>query len=191
MTLYYALVFALLVFEMLVFCLLVLPLPQSWRRSLVVFINTSPLVAKLHYSIRITFIFILVLFIDSVNRVFKVQDYAQEQRESGLETVMREAHRSDVSARKFYAQRNMYLTGFTLFLSLILNRTFALLTEMIRLQDLVKSSKTAKTDSVKVKAYEEEISELRAKLKRRDDDFDELADKYKQETSTAEAKKAK
>lgn len=30
----------------------------------------------------------------------------------------------EVQARKFYSQRNMYLCGFTLFLSLILNRTY-------------------------------------------------------------------
>ena len=157
---------------MLIFCLLVLPLPQSWRRSLVVFINTSPLVAKLHYSIRITFVFILVLFVDSVNRVFKVQDYTSAEDQRGLESVMREAHRSDVSARKFYAQRNMYLTGFTLFLSLILNRTFALLTEMTRMQDQLKGVKTTKTNDVKVKAYEEEIDELKKKLRKRDGEYD-------------------
>ena len=32
--------------------------------------------------------------------------------------------RMEVQARKFYSQRNMYLCGFTLFLSLILNRTY-------------------------------------------------------------------
>ena len=34
------------------------------------------------------------------------------------------SERMEVQARKFYSQRNMYLCGFTLFLSLILNRTY-------------------------------------------------------------------
>jgi hypothetical protein len=37
------------------------------------FISENPLVAKLQYGLKITFIFILILFIDSVNRVYRVQ----------------------------------------------------------------------------------------------------------------------
>lgn len=63
---------------------------------------------------------------------------ATEQSQSGyvsqgpyttiiLTTVSRAVlghERMEVQARKFYSQRNMYLCGFTLFLSLILNRTY-------------------------------------------------------------------
>ncbi|ORY87994.1 hypothetical protein BCR37DRAFT_375976 [Protomyces lactucae-debilis] len=188
MTLYYALVFSLLVLEMAMFCVLVLPLPFKMRRSLFVFINTSPLVAKLQYGLKITFIFILVLFIDSVNRVFKVSDDAQAR--ASVDVSMREQYRSDVQARKFYSQRNMYLTGFTLFLSLILNRVFVLANTNLRLQDLVDNSATKNDAAIKSKAYLEEIDELKTKLKKRDADFDELAEKYKQATATGEAKKS-
>jgi B-cell receptor-associated protein 31 len=44
----------------------------------------------------------------------------------------------EVQARKFYSQRNMYLCGFTLFLSLILNRTYMMILEVLRLEDRVK-----------------------------------------------------
>lgn len=37
------------------------------------FISENPIVAKLQYGLKITFIFILILFIDSVNRVYRVQ----------------------------------------------------------------------------------------------------------------------
>jgi len=37
------------------------------------FISESPLVAKAQHGLKITFIFILILFIDSVNRVYRVQ----------------------------------------------------------------------------------------------------------------------
>lgn len=37
------------------------------------FISENPLVAKVQYGMKITFIFILILFIDSVNRVYRVQ----------------------------------------------------------------------------------------------------------------------
>ena len=45
-------------------------LPSSHCRS---FIADSPIVAKIQYWMKITFVFILILFIDSVNRVYRVQ----------------------------------------------------------------------------------------------------------------------
>ncbi|KAL3444819.1 B-cell receptor-associated protein 31-like-domain-containing protein [Aspergillus insuetus] len=141
MTLYYSLVFCLLVFEMAVFMGLIVPLPFTVRRKLFAFISESPIIAKLQYGLRITFIFILILFIDSVNRVYRVQlEVAAFGKEGG--NVGRAAalgtDRMEVQARKFYSQRNMYLCGFTLFLSLILNRTYTMILETLRLEDRIK-----------------------------------------------------
>ena len=47
----------------------------------------------------------------------------------------------EVQARKFYSQRNMYLCGFTLFLSLILNRTYVMILDVLRLAQEVKTLK--------------------------------------------------
>jgi B-cell receptor-associated protein 31 len=44
----------------------------------------------------------------------------------------------EVQARKFYSQRNMYLCGFTLFLSLILNQTYVMILNVLRLEEKVK-----------------------------------------------------
>ena len=52
---------------------LILPMPFTMKRKMFNFISESPLVAKLQYGMKITFIFILILFIDSVNRVYRVQ----------------------------------------------------------------------------------------------------------------------
>lgn len=49
--------------------------------------------------------------------------------------------RMEVQARKFYSQRNMYLCGFTLFLSLILNRTYVMILDVLRLEEEVKTLK--------------------------------------------------
>src|SRR5580693_8020822 len=48
------------------------------------------------------------------------------------------SERMEVQARKFYSQRNMYLCGFTLFLSLILNRTYIMILDVLRLEAKVK-----------------------------------------------------
>jgi len=109
MTLYYSLVFLLLVAEMALFMLLIVPLPFTIRRKMFNFISESPLIAKLQYGMKITFIFILILFIDSVNRVYRVQvELAESNKQQGGAAVLGH-ERMEVQARKFYSQRNMYL----------------------------------------------------------------------------------
>jgi hypothetical protein len=85
---------------MALFMLLIVPLPFTIRRKMFTFMYTppsspyktphsqtyrseSPLVAKLQYGMKITFIFILILFIDSVNRVYRVQVELAESKEGG------------------------------------------------------------------------------------------------------------
>lgn len=77
---------------MVIFMGLIVPLPFTMKRKLFTFISESPIVAKLQYGMKvqssvlihshilqltktkqITFIFILILFLDSVNRVYRVQ----------------------------------------------------------------------------------------------------------------------
>jgi len=138
MTLYYSLVFGLLVFEMVVFMSLIVPMPYQFKRKLLTFISESPLVAKLQYWIKITFVFILILFIDSVNRVYRVQVELAAARDSNNgagAAALGGSERMEVQARKFYSQRNMYLCGFTLFLSLILNRTYTMILDVLRLEE--------------------------------------------------------
>jgi len=138
MTLYYSLVFLLLVTEMLIFLGLVMPLPFTWRRKLFTFVSESPLIAKLQYGMKITFIFILILFIDSVNRVYRVQIESAAAHKDPRSAELGGSARMEVQARKFYSQRNMYLCGFTLFLSLILNRTYVMILDVLRLEEEVK-----------------------------------------------------
>ncbi|MCJ1331560.1 hypothetical protein MMC10_008251 [Thelotrema lepadinum] len=139
MTLYYSLVFAILVAEMTLFMLLIVPLPHTWKRKLFTFISESPLIAKLQYGMKITFIFILILFVDSVNRVYTIQlETAQAKSSSNGAAAVVGHERSELQSRKFYSQRNMYLCGFTLFLSLILNRYYVMILDTLRMEEKVK-----------------------------------------------------
>lgn len=142
--------------------LLILPLPFTWRKKMFRFISESALVAKLQYGMKITFIFILILFVDSVcltlppapqapvlyvecstnsfsqvNRVYRVTQELSASPRGGQAAATMGPERMEVQARKFYSQRNMYLCGFTLFLSLILNRTYALILDVLRLEEAV------------------------------------------------------
>ncbi|CAD6441751.1 79968bb3-4928-4e19-9b74-4388300a0ca8 [Sclerotinia trifoliorum] len=180
MTLYYSLVFVLLVAEMALFMLLIVPLPFTIRRKMFTFISESRLVAKLQYGMKITFIFILILFIDSVNRVYRVQVELAEANKSQAGNPVLGHERMEVQARKFYSQRNMYLCGFTLFLSLILNRTYTMILEVLRLEEKVNRyegiGKTNGKDSEKLDRAGSagEIGRLKNLLAQKEKDIETL-----------------
>ncbi|KAF3905191.1 hypothetical protein AA313_de0208312 [Arthrobotrys entomopaga] len=201
MTLYYSLVFALLMFEMGIFMVLILPLPLTWRRQMFTFISTNPLIAKLQYGLKITFIFILILFIDSVNRVYRVQrelidatTAANGGRGGGAAILGHE--RTEVQARKFYSQRNMYLCGFTLFLSLILNRTYVLILDILRLEEEVKVGRSSGNQSIQdYEALREELRKKDIELQAMKEQakglgraYDELSDQVKVESTPKKSK---
>ncbi|KAF2276988.1 endoplasmic reticulum protein-like protein [Westerdykella ornata] len=179
MTLYYSLVFLLLVTEMAIFCALIIPLPFTWRRKLFTFISESPLIAKIQYGMKITFIFILILFIDSVNRVYRVQVElsAFSKTDSQRGAAVMGSERMEVQARKFYSQRNMYLCGFTLFLSLILNRTYVMILDVLRLEEELKTYKgetSKKGSSLTNAGGAGEVGALKEELARKDRDMENL-----------------
>ena len=86
----------------------------------------------------------------------------------------------EVQARKFYSQRNMYLCGFTLFLSLILNRTYIMILDVLRLEEKVKryegdpkaSGKNA--DKLAQAGDAGEIGRLKNELAKKDRDIETL-----------------
>ncbi|KAK5992769.1 hypothetical protein PT974_06185 [Cladobotryum mycophilum] len=206
-------VFGLLMFEMSLFMLLLVPLPFTIKRRIFTFISENPLIAKIQYWMKITFVFILILFIDSVNRVYRVQlevMAAHEQAAKGSPTAVMGAERLEVQARKFYSQRNMYLCGFTLFLSLILNRTYVMILEVMRLEDKVRAyegtnKNTKESEKLAVAGKPGEIAGLREELKKKEVDlqtlkkqseqlhkaYDELSDKYAATQLDGEARKSK
>lgn len=187
MTLYYSLVFLLLVAEMVIFMALIVPLPFTWRRKLFTFISESPIIAKLQYGLKITFIFILILFIDSVNRVYRVQielSSADDTGRGGRNASLGGIERMEVQARKFYSQRNMYLCGFTLFLSLILNRTYVMILDVLRLEEELKTLKgdpqAKKGGSIKDVGMPGEVGSLKEQLAAKDRDMATLKKQVEQ-----------
>lgn len=183
MTLYYSLVFFLLVAEMSIFLLLVLPMPFTWRKKLFAFISTNPLIAKLQYGMKITFISVLILFVDSVNRVYRVQ---RELSDAGQPGVRGQASdRMEVQARKFYSQRNMYLCGFTLFLSLILNRTHSFILDILKLESTVKELRATTQDGRRdgttaevIAKKDKEIQAIKSQSEGLAKEYAELSERY-------------
>ncbi|KAM6493258.1 B-cell receptor-associated 31-like protein, partial [Amanita muscaria] len=170
MTIYYNLTFQLLAAEMIVFCLLVAPLPNGVRRKFFTFFSGSRIVAKIAYSLKIAFIFVGILFVDAVQRMLRTTSEVDLAKTNHPGDARVE---SALAARKFYAQRNMYLTGFCLFLSLVLTRTLHLLFELIntqaeysKLKKQVESTKTggkAQDSSKEIADLKKKVAELEAK----------------------------
>lgn len=88
--------------------------------------------------------------------------------------------RMEVQARKFYSQRNMYLCGFTLFLSLILNRTYVMILDTLRLEEKVKryegdpKAKGKDSDRLAQAGEAGEIGKLKKQLQEKDRDIEAL-----------------
>ena len=95
-------------------------------------------------------------------------------------SVLGGSERMEVQARKFYSQRNMYLCGFTLFLSLILNRTYVMILDVLRLEEKVKryegDPKTQGKESEKLSQAggAGEIGKLKNQLAQKDRDMETL-----------------
>ncbi|KAL5628084.1 hypothetical protein BROUX41_002832 [Berkeleyomyces rouxiae] len=199
MTLYYSLVFFLLMFEVGIFFLLIVPMPYKMKKKLFTFISESPLISKVQYWLKITFVFVLILFADSVMRVYRVQlelHIATEANTKNMGAGIMGHERTEVQARKFYAQRNMYLCGFTLLLSLILNHTYSMILELIRMEEKVRTLESTKSNSAETATLREQLAAktrdletLKKQSKQLHDEYGSLSDKYAATQSDGSLKK--
>lgn len=86
----------------------------------------------------------------------------------------------EIQARKFYSERNMYLCGFTLFLSLILNRTYVMILDQLRLEEEVNrlhgDPKSKGKDSQKLAnaGAPGEIARLKKELEQKNRDLETM-----------------
>ncbi|ODV84317.1 hypothetical protein CANARDRAFT_29198 [[Candida] arabinofermentans NRRL YB-2248] len=140
MALYYGLVFTLLMLEMLAFAVISLPIPTKFRKPLLKTLSIPFHSHQFKIVLKCIFGFILVLFIDSLNRMNKVNSELVEYTEGKIPGLSSGESRSEIQSRRFYAQRNTYLCGFTLFLTAVLNRTYSLVFELLAVKEQIKAS---------------------------------------------------
>ncbi|GAA5861950.1 hypothetical protein JCM8547_001536 [Rhodosporidiobolus lusitaniae] len=134
MALHNQIVFALLALEVLTFFVLIVPLPFTWRRAMFKTIAESHIVAKLLFGLKITFVFVALLFADAVNQMLKIHREREITMAAGGATPDMRAQ-SDYRSRKFLSERNFYLHGACLFLFLILAQTYNLVLDLIKAQE--------------------------------------------------------
>ncbi|EGV66603.1 Endoplasmic reticulum transmembrane protein 3 [Yamadazyma tenuis] len=176
MALYYNLVFGLLVVEVAFFTVLSLPYPRKIRRTVLTTVSAPFRNEKFQIALKCILGFVLVLFIDSVNRVASVSNELQGSAIRGSAIVN---DRSEIQARRFYAQRNMYLCGFTLFLTLILLRTYSLVTELLVTKDKVDAL-TGESELGETETKDSpSIVKLKEELAAKDKELESLKEKAK------------
>ena len=174
----YVLTFSLLIVEMVLFALISLPLPSTMRRPLLRTLSIPFHTPQFQMIMRCVFVFIGIMFVDSVNRTLKVDrelaglsptgDYAGIGAGVGGVAVGGGVSRAEIQSRRFYSQRNMYLCGFTLFLSLILNRTSSMVFDLLEIKEkwrkLEASGATLSGTEKSTVSVEEENAKLRLKI---------------------------
>eukprot|EP00696_Hemimastix_kukwesjijk_P013712 gnl/Hemi2/2727_TR952_c0_g2_i1.p1 gnl/Hemi2/2727_TR952_c0_g2~~gnl/Hemi2/2727_TR952_c0_g2_i1.p1 ORF type:complete len:233 (-),score=102.30 gnl/Hemi2/2727_TR952_c0_g2_i1:58-693(-) len=139
MSVEWLLVFCLMVAQMVTFILLVV-LPRYFRKLL------TTALSKLYsnHTFRLFYLFtallLLVLFADSVNKAVNIR----EKEEDGHDHDAHHSYHSSISLHTtlFLAQRNMYLSGFSLFLMIVLYGVTARFSE-IHEQEATMASITA------------------------------------------------
>ncbi|KGK36798.1 hypothetical protein CAS74_001600 [Pichia kudriavzevii] len=155
---------------MALFALISFPLPSKFRRPLLQTLSTPFNSPQVQMVLRCVFVFIGIMFADSVNRTMKVGNELAGDLVTGGVT------RAEIQSRKFYSQRNMYLCGFTLFLSLILNRTYKMVFALLAMKE--KESKLMNESKVDEKLHEEN-EKLRLKIKELEKEKENLLKKSK------------
>lgn len=174
----YVLTFTLLIVEMVLFALISLPLPSTMRRPLLRTLSIPFHTPQFQMIMRCVFVFIGIMFVDSVNRTLKVDrelaglgptgDYAGIGAGVGGVAVGGGVSRAEIQSRRFYSQRNMYLCGFTLFLSLILNRTSSMVFDLLEIKEkwrkLEASGATLSGTEKSTASIEEENAKLKLKI---------------------------
>ncbi|CED85299.1 B-cell receptor-associated protein and related proteins [Phaffia rhodozyma] len=172
MALYYSLCFLLLAGEIALGVVMLGPWPHAMRRQILTFLNVNPIVAKIQYALKIAFIFVTLLFIDAVQRLVRVASKDQANQAGGTTDLRSE---EAIHSRKFYAQRNMYLTGGTLGLALLLARAFSIALELIdtteELGRLKKGAAAGSRTKGEIEQLEKQVVELEGALARKDQDL--------------------
>lgn len=179
MALQYTLVFSLLMVEMALFAIISLPLPPKVRKPLFNSINIPFHSEKFQIFFKCIIGFIGVLFVDSLHRMNKVTNELYNMDNGGFVPehsgmppppqgnpgIASGSTRAEIQSRRFYAQRNVYLCGLTLFFSLVVKRTYDLVYDLLNVkEELARQQKGAKLDKLST-VDEKNAKDVRQKIK--------------------------
>lgn len=163
MSLYNSIIFGILVAEVVVFSLLALPIPSKYRKPLTLVLIKPFKNSTVQITVKCVLGFILLLFVDSINKVYNINHHELNQSKNGL---IQGTEKIEIMSRKFLQQRNMYLTGITLFLTFIVTRTFDLVDELLALKSNLREDNLFNKEKLRemITEKDKEIDRLKEKV---------------------------
>lgn len=146
----------------------------------------------MQYFGKILFFFIMVLFLDSVRNAYN-NDHDHESASAQLIAAGNMQNSSTLHMKMFRAQRNMYLTGFTMFLALVLNRFMVLINQMVKYEEqleIVKKQVQSQLDPFNIDDEQAsnnstEYMRLSEEQDGKDEQIKQLQDELKEATKKA------
>ncbi|KAH9412325.1 hypothetical protein HK407_01g02200 [Ordospora pajunii] len=130
-----SLVQAVLLVEMSVFTLMLLPVSKSLKKSILRVFMASKLYRGILHILYVLLAMILVMFVDSAYKIYTGEEYANP-------FVL------------YQAERNLYLTGFTLFLAVIFRMFIKMMSLLFKEEE---SALLLRKQSMNQKKYVEDI----------------------------------
>ncbi|KAJ2536162.1 Endoplasmic reticulum transmembrane protein 3 [Coemansia sp. RSA 1933] len=149
---------------------------MRWKRGIITWSSQSVIAQRVIYGVRIAFGFVLLLFADAVMRLRKVEEERSKSRLIDDHAICQQ------KVQQFYAQRNTYLTGITMFLGLILISTHSLIAQIVTNGNdaatvpraVTSGPGSAKAEVEKLKGKLVDANKEIEELKRKDRDMETL-----------------
>ena len=170
MALHYQLTFALLMTEISYVIMLLVPIRKI--RQVLVWFGKSGLFKQVLYLNKIVMSFVLILFIDAGYRMLKVHREDQKSDRVDMDALLH--------SKLFYAQRNFYLTGFTLLLDMIIVRMQHMISSLEGNDDKVRIlKKQGLNTNEQYMKLNDEVEKYKTQIKEMEDTTKEAAKKIK------------
>ncbi|KAI9029347.1 B-cell receptor-associated protein 31-like-domain-containing protein [Hyaloraphidium curvatum] len=176
MTVVYSLAFAVLVAEIVTFVILAAPVLDAQKAKLVRWVTRQPAFQPMKTMLLVIWFLITVLFLDAFNRAVLNPPGTNEPRGKSPPGVFEAQGAMSLNAKKFYAQRNFYLTGVTLLMSFVVARYYSLLVKALELEHRLRNIQSQASAS---EVKDREIDDFRRKVNELEEEKKDLAEKLK------------
>lgn len=171
------LVFSMLITQMAFLLVLLLPLPYVVRARIL----DGYALFRGNSNVKVGFVFTIILlglqFVDCVNKLRKFSNLDNPYFSQFTSGQLRSGGLLyDQLASKFYAQRNLYITGAVLYLSMAINTVISILVKLVHKETSYRAlSKSMKS----TESEDEEIRSLRDKITKKEVDIATLKKQLK------------
>eukprot|EP01133_Synstelium_polycarpum_P005244 gene5244-6067_t len=184
-------IFVLLMLEMLICTIAMLPIPMSTRKSIFGGLNRVMQGHNARIVFKVVFVILLGMFADAIVNSISTDKKIHSNNDKG------DLHeRNQLYLRLFRYQRNIYLTGFTLYLFFVIYRAQSIVLELTSMENkstavmkqaqnnlnetdrLIKSNKELDDEVKSLKKMEKEYKAMKSQAESTSREYDRLKKEY-------------